>query len=493
MAFQTVKPQSSNLGNAIFTQQGDSYILQYDSSTGEVQIIEEGAPPGTSPIYEDGTWSSGATDIELTSSQQIIYHEQVKDLVYSAYQTSGGAAKNLILPQFAQPTNNSGPGQTSSNPTSNPSSNAQGSGSGLNPLSFLGQIFNVGSSVGNLASNGDKFGVGNEKRLFGGEPLMYPVDMNIEQQDTLQITAFVYRPSKAGTLFGGKDGAKDILQGGFQQITQKSTKIGMVILPMPKRVTDSNNTGWDIDNMDNITAAVTANTMTPGGIKGQVLGALGGAALGNAQAGLLAANIIGLVGAGGMNENVATALGPALAEKILKAGGFGVEAESILARGAGIVPNSNTELLFKGPTLRAFNFAYRLTPRSEPEARKIRRIIRFFKQLMAAKKQSGKAGQASFFLGTPSIFQLEYRTNSSKSGGGQFIEGVNRFKVCALKQFDCDFTPDGFWAAYKEGQPISTTMTMGFAELDPIYDTDYQSDTFGDSGLEGINDESIGY
>lgn len=50
-------------------------------------------------------------------------------------------------------------------------------------------------------------------------------------------------------------------------------------------------------------------------------------------------------------------LKPAVVSALLNAAGFEVSAESILARGAGIVPNSNLELLFQGPTLRQFGFS----------------------------------------------------------------------------------------------------------------------------------------
>ena len=43
-----------------------------------------------------------------------------------------------------------------------------------------------------------------------------------------------------------------------------------------------------------------------------------------------------------------------VSSNILKAAGMNVSAETILARGAGIVPNPNMELLFRSPELRNF-------------------------------------------------------------------------------------------------------------------------------------------
>jgi hypothetical protein len=142
-----------------------------------------------------------------------------------------------------------------------------------------------------------------------------------------------------------------------------------------------------------------------------------------------------------------------------------------------------------------------LSPRSPEEAAMVRRIIRFFKQGMAVKKMSGKSGQSSFFLGSPNVFKLEFRNGKTNE-----IAGVNKFKTCALKSFSCNYTPDGLWAAYEKGQPVSTTMQMMFDELEPIYDTDYQEgnifgvdsktgkvDIMNRGDLSSVSSNSVGY
>jgi hypothetical protein len=126
-----------------------------------------------------------------------------------------------------------------------------------------------------------------------------------------------------------------------------------------------------------------------------------------------------------------------------------------------------------------------MSPRSEKEAANVRRIIRFFKEGMAAKKQQGvggggggAAGAASLFLGTPDIFRLEYKS------GNKSIKGVNKFKVCALQSFSVNYTAENQWESYDDdsapGQPVSLIMQMQFKEIEPIYDTDYQASTLSD-------------
>ena len=486
MAFQ-------NVGSTFITKNGVDYNLQYDAPLGKVQIIQANAPAGTLPIYQDGRWTAIASETGLTSSDFQSYHTSVQNQIQSAYKILG--PEKAILPQWANTGQQAG--QTSIIPSQNTTTADTGSGNGL--TNAIGGISNLAFTIGNLeqavtnyAVNGDKFGVGNESSLFG-TTMVYPVDMNTEQQDNLQITQFRYKPSKAGDLFGGDKAAVNILTNGLQAGSNLSEKIGLVMLPMPNKVADSNNVSWGEDAMNNLAAAATAATLTPGGLASSAIaGGLSKVLGGSFGTGVVTANLLRLLGSGGLSPELSLLLGPSFASKILKAGGFGVEAESILARGAGIIPNSNLELLFNAPTLRTFTFSYRLSPRDEKEAQTVRRILRFFKQGMAAKKTTGKAGQSSFFLGTPNVFKLEYKIGGENRG--QLIDGVNRFKTCALSSFQCDYTPDGFWAAYSQGQPISTVMSMTFNELEPIYDTDYQSGVLSDrNDLNSVNDQSVGY
>ena len=158
-----------------------------------------------------------------------------------------------------------------------------------------------------------------------------------------------------------------------------------------------------------------------------------------------------------------------------------VAAETILARGAGIIPNPNMELLFRSPELRTFGFAYRLTARSKDEAKEIRKIIRFFKQGMSPKRQSGKQ---NYFLKTPNMFRVQFKTIKNK---GNDKNGLNKsmpkFKTCALKGFETDYSPDKMWAAYEDGQPVSVNIMMEFTEITPIYAHDYSDFDIDDIGF----------
>jgi hypothetical protein len=480
----------STVTESIITKNGVNYNLQYNPVNGKVQVIEENAAPDSLPIYQDGSWNANANQIGIVQSEKLAFHNTIQESIRSAHAKAGGNAKKAVLPQWAQLQNQgNSPSQTSITPANGTAVTNNGSGGGLG--SVLSGLLNAPEAIKNVSVTGSEFnkGVGNEKELFG-RPMVYPLDLRRETQDNFVISQFRYKPSKAEAIFGGIEAAKNTLTQGFQVSSNFNLEelIGTVYLPMPNSISDLNAVSWGEDNMNNLAAAVTANTLGSIASTGIVGGV--GSLLGiGADKAIIAKQLLDLIRTGSVSKELEALIGAGGASKLLKLGGFGVETESILARGAGVVPNSNLEFLFQSPVLRQFSFTYRLSPRSSEEAQTIRRIIRFFKQGMAARKITGKAGQASFFLGTPNVFKLEYRTGKERG-----IDALNKFKTCALTSFRCDYSPDGFWAAYDNGQPVSTTMTLSFNELEPIYDTDYQEDIFDNrNDLTSISNNAVGY
>lgn len=332
----------------------------------------------------------------------------------------------------------------------------------------------------------------NEKLKFGNvdevikgyKNLQYPIDaLYGGTQDHLIISMFKYKPPAFDALFK-KGGFKDIIDKGLPRGTPLKEYINSVKLPMPNSISDSNNVSWGEDNMNNLSAAITSyisqNLLTSAGGQGAL--ALAGKAAGMDTKTLALLMTVSQLGADTSKPEIQTLLNTAISSKLIGNLGFSVSPETILARGFGIVPNSNIELLFNSPTLRDFSFQYRLSPRSKDEAERVNQIIRFFKQGMAVKKLDGKAGAQSYFLGTPNVFKLRYRTEGNKQ-----ISGVNKIKVCALTGFSVNYAADGNWAAYDEGQPVSSIINMSFKELEPIYDTDYQTDIQDDRLSTGFN------
>ena len=117
-----------------------------------------------------------------------------------------------------------------------------------------------------------------------------------------------------------------------------------------------------------------------------------------------------------------------------------------------------------------------MAPRDENEAREINNIIRFFKQGMAAKTMTDKAGGSTLLLGTPNVFKLKFKSRTGGNplfGDDDEIAGVGKIKECAVTGCSVNYTPEGKWSAYDDGQPSSVVMSLRMEELEPIYASDY--------------------
>jgi len=471
---------------------GLQLALQYDPKTGDYRLVEKNLlGTGSAVFYQNGVWYSDAIrdpklfedgDPNKPTALSRQLSENLRKEVYSAYQAYGGQNKGNKVNNSALPQNQKAdPGVTNAYPGTSPTVPG--------PLSAppgQGNLLDPGLSIDVT----EYFGGDNLKTIVKDKAnLLYPLDILKTQQDTLQITQFTYKAPRGETFLTNKP--IDTLTQGVQRNSALRDLIGTVVLPIPNNAMDSNNVSWGSDHMNNLTAAVTASYIqNPGaaltGTMAAQIPQLAGLPIPPAAL----AQIGAIMGAGGLQALNNPQAKTALLSLLLNQANFQVSPESILARGFGVIPNSNLELLFNSPTIRQFSFAYRLSPRSEEESRNVRKIIRFFKQGMAPRKITSQAGGNSLLLGTPNVFKLQYKTV-----GDQEIEGMNKFKICALVGYSVNYSPDGQWAAYDKGQPVSVTMNMQFEELEPIYNTDYQESgpliTSGDQSKVGPND--VGY
>ena len=357
--------------------------------------------------------------------------------------------------------------------------------------------------------------------------LTYPLDADYgNTQDYMLINQFTYKAPSGNVLFPtnrakGFDQAIDTFQTGVPQGTARQKAIGLVKLPMPNSLVDSNNVSWGTDKLNALTAAVTSAAMGTSdqllrGIRDfaqtgdfsreEILNTLldGGKTLLKG-----AGNVIGDAGqaldkldaAGNPNLNL---LGRTLVgSTLLNFLQFQVSPESILARGQGVVPNNNLALLFNSPTLREFSFSWKMSPRSKEEAIRVNNILRFFKQGMAPKKgitNNSRSGGGSYFLGTPNIFALNFKTARTNNSFWEILDrndSVMRIKDCACTGAAVNYTPEGMWSAYEKGQPTSVTLTLRFSELEPIFDTDYDDNYFnydpGRTDLLPVPMDAVGY
>ena len=261
--------------------------------------------------------------------------------------------------------------------------------------------------------------------------LRYPIDIQPSLQDTLKISVYKFVPRQLeGLTIAEREKPGD----------GNRTPIGAVVLPVagPK---DSNKVGWGGKPMSAIDIATSDLALS--GITGGIEGMVGAAKE---------------IGSDVQNDsgNVKKGLAAFFAQQAT-----GVQ--GLLSRTEGIIINPNLELLFNGPSLRSFGLSYKMSPRSEPESIMIKKIIRMFKQSMAAQRST-----SNLFLKTPNTYRLQYLT-----GGTTEHEFLPKIKECALTSFNVNYAADGTYATFGNTSPISYELQFTFQELVPIFNDDY--------------------
>ena len=316
--------------------------------------------------------------------------------------------------------------------------------------------------------------------------LRYPYEAITQNTDYLQIRIFHYERANTGidAYTGGITPSTAALD--VSNYASNKAKVlepgGVIILPMPSNIQDSNVVSYDNDSM---------NAFAAQGVKvvEEIMGGLG-KGLGN----LASDNLTGKMDPSGTGANkqgpsllsqttqrlseilksdeIRSAATSKLAIQAVNLFGANVTFNSLLARSGGKILNPNMELLFNNVTLRTFRFSFKFAPRDKNEATVVKSIIRTFKKNMAARKSGEPNG---VFLRTPHLFKLTYRK------GNQNHPFLHRFKDCALSDMSVQYTGDNVYATYADGTPVSMIMNLTFKEMMPIYNEDYNDDDSGNA------------
>ena len=246
---------------------------------------------------------------------------------------------------------------------------------------------------------------------------------------------------------------------------------GIILLPMPSNIQDSNSVSYDNDSMNAISAfgAGVAQTLIGNG-KGE-------SGFDLTKPGESAAKVTSKIYQqfkdGNINNNLLEVLLTQIASSAVNVFGANTSLNQILARTGGKILNPNMELLFNNVTLRTFNFSFKMTPRDENEATQVKSIIRSLKKNMSPKMGDVKAeGLGRLYLKSPNIFELAYKK------GNKLHPFLNRFKQCALSDMSVNYTGENVYATYNDGTPISLVLNLTFKELVPIYEEDYNDNAF---------------
>jgi len=313
-----------------------------------------------------------------------------------------------------------------------------------------------------------------ESKIFA-----YPLDIN-PTQDHMKITRYRYLRADVNLSKPQRVEKKN-----FKKIDVKGdstlggSPMGTILLPMPK-VVDTNGVEWGKSELNASgllamgSAQLADSIFSLGGLipstsqKNLDQRAAQQEAKRNQERGDATTGASGGVFQAGVNQTNVTIASLLTGQEL--------DQDTFLARTGGHVLNPNAEMLFQGPVIRNFNFSFLMIARSEKEGKEIRSLIRFLKVGMAPKFRN------TTFLANPDVFSLEYKNGT---GEDDILKTVNRFSPggLALTNMSVDYSPNGYWSAYRDSQPVAVKMDLSFSELRPIYEGDQES----------TDDDSVGY
>jgi len=172
---------------------------------------------------------------------------------------------------------------------------------------------------------------------------------------------------------------------------------------------------------------------------------------------------------------------------VQKVGGDTLSNDDIFGGISGAILNPNVELMYGGADLRNFSLKYKLVPRDVNETQQINQILNTFKKAMLPKLDPGAVmggtspGTFKGFIGVPDLCRVAFMKGSKEH------PRLPRYKMCAITAVDVNYTPDGAYATYKDGQPVAVELTLSFQETKMVF-----SEEIGGYGLsEGVETNGI--
>ena len=137
-----------------------------------------------------------------------------------------------------------------------------------------------------------------------------------------------------------------------------------------------------------------------------------------------------------------------------------------------------------------------MIPRSQEEAKIIKNIVYMFRYASVPawggnepngewdssndtqinfKKKSNESGEKTTndqafgkdnFIRVPYLCQFRFMT------GGNMNDKIEQFKPCAIRKVAVNYTSDGTYATYRDGEPVATELTLNFLESKLLFKAD---------------------
>ena len=283
----------------------------------------------------------------------------------------------------------------------------------------------------------------------------YPDDIAVgEGADYVMFEFYKYQPPFQGINKGAtKDGSAAVRA--YNQSVEDSKfyeriESGPVILYMPEDISTGYKANWTGKAFSNI-ARDALSTVGSGDINEGIQNAL-------TTAGTM------------INQLVPNTMNKVIRESITKITGESVSQNDLYAATRGVILNPNVELLFNGTDLRNFSLNYKLVPRNDTEAGKIKNIINVFRKAMLP--SFAKSGDITFsegtnlannFIRTPNVCKITFMR------GGVRNPDVPQYKMCAITNVEINYTPDGTYATYGDGTMVAYGLSLSFQEMKLVF------------------------
>ena len=136
----------------------------------------------------------------------------------------------------------------------------------------------------------------------------------------------------------------------------------------------------------------------------------------------------------------------------------------------GYIMTNRMELAFKGVAKRAFQYTFKMIPKSEQEANEVKNIVTTFKANMLPEGMyvgSTVLGFTGKNFKIPNTFEIQYMFVNQENNY------LNKISECVLESMNVTYGGDRYktFDASEEGEgapPVETTITLNFREMDLI-------------------------
>jgi hypothetical protein len=124
--------------------------------------------------------------------------------------------------------------------------------------------------------------------------------------------------------------------------------------------------------------------------------------------------------------------------------------------------------------MRNFTLNFKLVPRSSGETVQINNIIKVFKETMLPRKRVDKVfkvgtkGVQNGFISVPDLCRVSFMR------AGEEHKFLPKYKMCAITQVDVNYTPDGAYATYQDGQSVAINLSVSFQETKLLFAEDIE-------------------